>query len=226
MNRIQPVKLLALTLLLTVIAAAQQKSPSPQYIEFPAVMREKIAAGSTPVGTKVEAQLLAATLVNGTVVPRNAILSGEVIESTPKSATEPSLLSIRLNSAQWKKGSTPIKAYLTAWYYPVANGTNQDLSYEPADVANSPRNWNGAGTYPDPNNPASRPFPGADSGKDSSNSPSSPASNIAKHRVAMKNIESSTNADGNVILSSGKNNIKLDKITTYVFSNSDLLPRN
>ncbi len=93
--------------------------------EFPIFMKQNIVAGKTPVGTKIQAKLVAATLVNGVVVPRDAILSGEVIESVKKSASDPSRLAIRMDSADWKKGSVPIKAYLTAWYYPEAAATNQ-----------------------------------------------------------------------------------------------------
>jgi hypothetical protein len=196
-----------------------------QLREFPVIMREKISAGTMPIGTKVEAKLLVATLVNGVVIPRGALLSGEVTESVAKSAAEPSRLAIRMDSAQWKNGSAPIKAYLTAWYYPEVTMSNQDLSYEPADAAKSPRNWNGAGTYPDQNNPASQPFPGRDQGHDSPASPPA-ASSISKRRVLMKNIESTTTGDGAVILTSNHGTIKLDKITTYVLANGDLMPRN
>lgn len=206
----------------------QQTSVAPtssQLREFPVIMREKISAGAMPAGTKVEAQLLIATLVNGVVIPKGAILSGVVTESVAKSAAEPSRLALRMDSAQWKNGSAPIKAYLTAWYYPEVAMSNQDLSYQPADAAKSPRNWNGAGTYPDQNNPASQPFPGRDQGHDSPASPPS-ASSISKRRVLMKNIESTTTGDGAVILTSNRGTIKLDKITTYVLANGDLMPRN
>src|ERR1700682_5356687 len=107
--------------------------------EFPVVMRQNVAAGITPVGTKVQAKLAIATLVDGVVVPRDAVFSGEVTESVAKSATDPSRLAIRMDSAQWNKGSVPIvlsltsKAYVTAWYYPVAAMTPQDLSDELPD---------------------------------------------------------------------------------------------
>jgi hypothetical protein len=102
----------------------------------------------------------------------------------------------------------------------------QDLSYQPPDAAHSPKNWNGAGTYPDPNNPASQPFPGRDTGRDTSSAPPSPASSISKHRVLMKNIESTRDSDGTVALTSKRSNIKLDKLTTYVLASGDLLSLN
>src|SRR6202158_5447121 len=168
--------------------------------EFPVIMRQNVTAGSTPVGTKVQAKLAVATLVDGVVVPRDAILSGEVTESVAKSAADPSRLAIRMDSAQWKKGSAPIvlslasKVYLTAWYYPVVAMTSQDLSYEPPDAPSSKKNRNGMGTYPDRNNPASQqPFPGRNPGPDLG---SPPSSIISKHRALMKNWDATRNMEG------------------------------
>jgi len=195
--------------------------------EFPVIMRQNITAGKTPVGARVQAELVIATMATGIVVPRGALLTGEVMESVAKSKTGPSHLSIRIDSAQWKNGSTTLKVYLTAWYYPEAAMTNQDLSYQPPDAANSRRTWNGQGTYPDPGNPISQQkFPGRDSGKDSDNGPLTPASSISKHRTLLKHIESARRNDGVVTLSSASQNIKIDRLTTYVLAASDLLPLN
>jgi hypothetical protein len=201
-------------------------APTPlRAIELPVIMRDKVAAGATSVGTKVEAKLLVATLVNSVVIPKGAVLSGEIIESSAKTATDPSHLAIRMDSAQWKNGSLPIKAYLTAWYYPEVTIPGQDVSYQPTDVAQSPKNWNGAGTYPQPGNPASQPFPGRDQGHDQG-PPSTQASTSGKRRALIRYIESATKDDGIVVLSSSHSTIKLDKITTYVLANSDLMPHN
>ena len=129
--------------------------------EFPVTMRQKIEAGKTAVGTKVEAELALATLVEGTVIPRDAIFSGEVIESTAKTGTEPSRLAIRMDAVRWKKGSAPVKVYLTAWYYPIRTEVGQDVTYGTASGSVS-RTWNGMGAYPVPGSPASQPFPRAD----------------------------------------------------------------
>jgi hypothetical protein len=193
-------------------------------------MRQNVAAGTTPVGTKVQAKLAVATLVDGVVVPRDAVLSGEVTESVAKSATDPSRLAIRMDSAQWKKGSAPIvlslasKLYLTAWYYPVPEMRAQDLSDESPD--DTPQSWkrrNRPPTFPDPNAPASEPFPSRGADTNSGSSLPSPASIISKHRALMKNVESTRNGDGAVILTSKSFNIKIDKLTTYVFATGDLL---
>ena len=204
-------------------------SSSSGALEFPVVMRQNVAAGTTPVGTKVQAKLAVATLVDGVVVPRDAVFSGEVTESVAKSATDPSRLAIRMDSAQWKKGSTPVavslapKVYLTAWYYPVAETRAQDLSDQSSDDAS--QSWNHRNrppTFPDPNGSASEPFPGRGAGTDPSSSPPSPASNISKHRALMKNVEPTRTSDGAVTLTSKSFNIKIDKLTTYVLATGDL----
>jgi hypothetical protein len=197
----------------------------PDGLEFPVIMRQNVIAGKTPVGTKLQAQLVVATLVSGVVIPKDAVLSGEVTESVKKSATDTSRLAIRMDTAQWKNGSAAIKVYLTAWFYPEAQMANQNLSYQPADAANNKKNWNGMGTYPDPNNPiAQQKFPGPDSDKDKGLPSATPSSNISKHRVLMRNLESIRSNDGAVILTSTHSNIKLDKLTTYVLAGGDLLP--
>jgi hypothetical protein len=186
----------------------------PAGLEFPVIMRQKVAAGKTPVGTKVQAKLVVATLVGGAVVPQGAILSGEVTESMAKSATDPSRLAIRMDSAQWTNGSAPIKVFLTAWYYPVATPADQDLSSGLPDAGNNPKPRMGGG-YPGQRNPTSPPLSGSDTGP-------APASNISKHRVLMKNVDSTRNSDGAVTLTSKRFNIKLDKQTTYVLAAGDL----
>jgi hypothetical protein len=219
----------AITVLLaSAVLLSQQTTVAPNTpvgYELPVTMRQTVAAGKTPVGTRVEARLAVATLVNGKVVPRDAVLSGEVTESAGKSANAPSRLAIRLNSAQWKNGSAPLGVYLTAWFYPeVAGMAPQDLSYQPADAANSKKNWNGMGTYPDPNNPISQQkFPGPDTDKGKTTSP--PAPSISKRRLLMKNVESLRTSDGATVIVSSHSNLKLDKFTTYVFATDDLMPK-
>jgi hypothetical protein len=222
-----------LTVVLGSAALLSQSPPAPPSssagLEFPVIMRQNVAAGTTPVGTKVQAKLVVATLVNGVVVPQDAILSGEVTESVVKSATDPSRLAIRLDSAQWKNRSAPMvlalapKVYLTAWYYPAAPPTNQDPSSGLPDDAHNPRAGNMAGVYPGQRNPTSPPFSGPDRDKDTL---PAPASDISQHRVLMKNVESTRNSEGAVTLTSKRFNIKLDKTTTYVLAAGDLLPAN
>jgi hypothetical protein len=219
----------------TTLGKTTPSQPTPaaaisQALEFPVIMRQDVAAGKTAVGSKVQAKLTIATLVAGVVVPQGALLSGEVTESVAKSATEPSRLAIRMDSAQWKNGSAPIvlslapKVYLTAWYYPVAMATNQGLSTTLPDAANNPKVWDGTGAYPGLRNPNAPPYP-SDSGRDRDKDKGlAPPSETSQHRVVMKNVESTRNSDGEVTLTSKHSNIKLDKATTYVLAAGDLLP--
>lgn len=196
---------------------------SPIGLEFPVIMRQNVVAGKTPAGTKIGANLVVATLVDGVVIPRGAAVSGEVTESVAKTKTDPSRLAIRMDSAEWKNGSAPIKLYLTAWYYPAEPMPPQSLSYEPPDAANSIRNWNGMGQYPDKRDPSSTPrFPDANRDKDSSTLPA-PSFIASKHRVLMKDVDSIRDGDGAVTLSSKRSNLKIDKLTTYVLAKGDLL---
>jgi hypothetical protein len=153
--------------------------------------------------------------------PRNAVFSGEVVESLAKSKTDPSRVVLRMDSVQWKDGSAAVKVYLTAWYYPPRSEAGQDLQYGPQQPAN--RTWNGEGQYPDPNSKVYKPFPG-DSSDQKSAVPDTPTAIAGNHRVLMQDVESTRGVDGAVALVSKRTNIKLDKLTTYVLAGSDLLP--
>src|SRR5271154_2761852 len=186
---------------------------------FPVVMQQTIVPGKIPPGTRVRASLVVATLLNGKVVPRNAVFSGEVIESQAKTANIPSRLSIRLDSAQWKNESTTIQVYLTSWFSPVTLDAGPNLQYGPEQPAS--KTWNGMGQYPDPNSAAYKPFPSA-ADADKAPPPDTSASVISKHAVAMKNVESQRNSAGGITLVSNRSNLKLDKVTTYIFASDDV----
>jgi hypothetical protein len=202
----------------------QQKGPdsgSQAVREFPVILQQSVSAGKTPVGTKIQAKLWVATLVDGTVIPRNAVFSGEVVESVAKTKTDPSRVALLMDSVQWKDGSAVVKVYLTAWYYPSRSADGQDLRYGPQQPAN--RTWNGEGQYPDPNSKVYKPFPGGGSDQGSA-VPDTPTAIAGNHRVLMEDVESARGADGAVALVSKRTNIKLDKLTTYVLAGGDLLP--
>lgn len=209
---------------------AQSVLNSSAGLEFPATMRKKIVAGVTPVGTAVQAKLEVATLVDGVVVPENAILSGEVTESSAKSDTDPSRLAIRMDSARWKRHGSPqvvkftSKVYLTAWSYPTTSTPLPDVEYQSPDLPSGQRNRNRLGSYPG-TPPAQHPQ-GPDDGSDSPATTTQPASatssSAAPHRVRIKDVESTRARDGAVALTSRHSNIKLDKSTTYVFAGGEL----
>ena len=217
--------LLMLVLSLVSFAAllSQQKpeatSSAPQ--EYPLILEKGVTAGKTAVGTRVQGKLSMATLVNGKVVPRNAVFSGEVVQSNAKTATEPSRLSIRMESVTWKQGSEPVQVYLTSWYYPTISESGQPLQYGPEQPAS--RTWDGQGQYPDANSKVYRPFPGTDSGNRTS-VPSTSNQVPSNHRVPMKDIDNERLGDGGMLLVSKRSNIKLDNFTTYVFATRGLVP--
>jgi hypothetical protein len=175
--------------------------------EFPVTMLQNVKAGKTPVGTKVEAKLTIATLVGGAVLPEGAIFSGEVVESAAKSSSDPSRIAIRMDSVQWKNGSKPITVYLTAWYYPLQMGMDadhEDCRSSGSLGMNCPIGITTPGTRIPPD--ALPP----------------PPIQISKSRVAMKDVESTRNADGAIELTSIRSDLKLDKTTTYVLATGDL----
>ncbi|HXY77470.1 MAG TPA: hypothetical protein VEH47_01545 [Candidatus Acidoferrales bacterium] len=202
-------------------AATQASSPaSAAAQQFPVVLQQKVVAGKTPAGTHVRANLVIATLLNGKVIPRNAVLSGEVIESQAKTATQPSRLSLRMDAAQWKNGSAAIQAYLISWYYPVTLDGGPALQYGPEQ---SPiKTWNGMGQYPDPNSPAYKPFPSSAETDKAPPTPNTPSSVISRRPVAMKNVEFERNSAGAITLRSARSNLKLDAVTTYILAGGDV----
>jgi hypothetical protein len=221
-----------LLVLLFVLPTPAEKKPASasDLIELPVLLSQKVAAGITPVGTKVEAKLTISTLIHGTVVPRDAILSGEVTESEAKSAGTPSKLGIRVDSAKWKNGSLSLKVYLTEWYYPSAAVLGEDGNSGYSAIHGSVGVSVGqAGT-------SSSPFPPNSTGGDFPRSeptvyPSGPdpnvnTSEVSPHRVRMKDVESKRSDDGAISLASKKSSLKLDKYTTYVLATGDLSAPN
>ena len=207
---------LLLPLVCCAVSLAQQKPVVPGAQEFPVMMRQNVVAGKTPVGTKVEASLTMATLLNGKVFPQGAVFSGVVIESTAKSASMPSRLSVRMDSLHWGKITATIKTYVTSWYYPVRIEPKDDQSDGAMpNVPSSHRRWVGGPYSPSP------PDGTAGRGQYDSSGGSGSVSTAAEHRVAMKNVESVRDTDATVALTSSRANIKLDKSTVYVLSGGD-----
>jgi hypothetical protein len=184
-------------------------------MDFPMQLQQSVTAGKTPVGTKIRAKLTIATLVAGTVIPRDAVFTGEVTESEAKSATTPSRLAIRVDSAQWKNGSASVKAYLSQWFYPLIPVEGPPLQNGPQKPATAV--WNGQGEYPDKNGTNYHPFPTTGNSNDKSSLPDTPVSATSSHPMAIRNVEAGHTKDGGIELISQHSNIKLDKYTTYIF---------
>lgn len=192
---------------------------APPAQEFPVIFLRNVTAGKTRTGTKVQAKLTLATMINGTVVPAGATFSGEVLESVARAKGQSSRLSVRMDSVKWKKSSMAVKLYATAWYYPSIAQMGQDLKYGPDRPPSA--TWNGAGAYPDPNSPAYEPFPQA--GAEPSDSvPDTPSSVTSKHRVLMKEVVAAQGDDGGITLVSERTNLKFDRVTTHVLAPAEV----
>ncbi len=204
---------------------SQQKSDSlSAFTEFPVNLRQKVVAGKTPAGTKIQARLVIATLFEGVVLPRDAEFSGEVVESTARSKDAPSRLALRWDAVQWKGGAKAVKLYLTPWYYPPRSDIS-DSGAEPSGIHGSVGiTLGGGGYYPPPIYPDGRSPEDDSTGNPRSSQVPLPSSAISEHRIQMKDVESSRRDDGAISLSSKRRDLKLDKLTTYVLAAGDLLP--
>jgi len=211
----------------TLAALAEKKPPHSNLadlVEFPVYLQQKVAAGITPVGTKVQAKLTISTLFHGTVIPRDAVLSGEVTESQAKSSESPSKLGIRVDLAQWKNGSLPIKVYLTEWYYPskLAMAEDGNPGYSAIHGSVGVAIGGGGNSYPPPNSPGGGEFPNSEPSTFPPDPQATTSSDVSPHRVRMKDVESTRSDDGSIALTSKKTSLKLDKSTTYVMASGSL----
>jgi len=196
-------------------AALAQKtppsSPRPAPHEFPLTLQQSVESGKAKIGTKVQAKLATATLFQGTVIPRNALFSGVVIESDAKTAKERAKLAIRMETAEWKDHSISLTAYLLPLSYLNTEQAAQALPNESPDP--SSRTMNDAGQ--DAGSPMQRPFPTNDSQAAQSAIPQTATSN---RPVPMKNVTVALADEGGAALVCEHANIKLYKMTTYVFA--------
>jgi hypothetical protein len=193
-------------------AIGQQKPPassSPVLREFPVVLQQNVEAGKTPVGAKVEGRLAAATVFHGTVIPRNAVFSGVVIESVAKSAKDPARLTIRMENAHWKDRSTCMKAYLMPLYYTATAQAAQSPPYESPDPDSKTLN---EGVQSDPR--ISRPFPNSGSETTQGFIPDIPTT--SSRPLRMKDVTLEPADEGGIALESEHSNIKLYRMTTYI----------
>lgn len=193
----------------------QQKPPtssSRPLHEFPLILQQSIESGKAIIGTKVQAKLAVATMFEGTVIPRNAVFSGVVIESTPKSAKEPAKLAIRMETAEWKHGSSSITAYLLPLYYPAT--TQSVPNFGDAPQESGPNTPDGVGEHSSSESPMRhQSFP-----TDGSQSAIPEFSTTSNRPVQIKNVTVALADEGGAALVSEHSNIKLFKLTTYVFA--------
>jgi len=187
------------------------QSATPALHEFPVILQQNVETGKTPVGTKLQAKLAAATLFNGTVIPKNAVITGLVGESEAKSAKNQARLEIRIDKVTWNGGWTPLGAYLMPLFYPTTGQAVPNLPHEAPDPDS--KTLSGAGQS---GSPMSRPSPG--NGSEASQGAIPDIATISNRPVRMGNVALEPTSDGGIALVSERANIKLFKLTTYVFA--------
>jgi hypothetical protein len=190
---------------------SHQASPPPVLREFPVILQESVEAGKTPAGTKVQGKLADATLFNGTLIPKNAVASGVVVESESKKGQERARLAIRLNTVSWNGGWAPLYAYLMPLYYPATGQAAPNLPNESPDPDSRTLN----GPNQSSQSPMSRPFP---IGSEASQGAIPDVAILSSRPVRMKNVVLEPTSTGGIALVSEHANIKLFKMTIYVFA--------
>ena len=190
----------------------QSHRPSPHSVlrQFPVILQQSVEAGKSPAGTQVQGKLAAATLFNGELIPRNAVTSGVVIESESKKGKDRARLAIRMNTVSWNGGWAPLNAYLMPLYYPATGQAVPNLPYEAPDPDS--RTLNGPNQS---ESPMSRPFP---SGSENNQGAIPDVAILSSRPVRMKNVVLEPTSNGGIALVSEHANIKLFKMTTYVFA--------
>ena len=191
---------------------SHQASPPPVLREFPVILQENVEAGKTPAGTKVQGKLAAATLFSGTLIPKNAVASGVVIESESKRGEDRARLTIRMNTVSWDGGWAHLNAYLMPLYYPATGQAVPNLPIESPDPDSRTLN----GPNQSSQSPMSRPFPGG--GSEASEGAIPEVAILSSRPVRMKNVVLEPTSNGGIALVSEHANIKLFKMTTYVFA--------
>jgi hypothetical protein len=194
-----------------VFAQQTPASSAPVLREFAVILQQNVETGKTAVGAKVEAKLAAATQFAGTIIPKNAVLSIVVAESVAKSAKDKARLEIRMDTATWNGGWSPLKAYLMPLYYPLASQAGQSLPNGSAASGGDE-----ADQRTNSQSPMQRQFPSNNSEAAQEATPDIPT--ISSRPVRMKNVELAPAGDGGIALVSEHTNLKLYKQTTYVFA--------
>lgn len=187
-------------------------SSSPVLREFPVILQQNVEAGKTPAGTKVQGKLAAATLFSGTLIPKDAVASGVVVESESKRGEDRARLAIRMNTVSWNGGWAPLYAYLMPLYYPTTGHAVPNLPYESPDPESRTLN----GPNQSSQSPMSRPYAG--DGSEANQGAIPDVAILSSRPVRMKNVVLEPASNGGIALVSEHANIKLFKMTTYIFA--------
>ena len=199
------------------IGQQSHQPPPPSHVlrQFPVILQQSVEAGKSPAGTQVQGKLAAATLFNGTLIPKNAVTSGVVVQSESRRGENRARLAVRMSTVSWDGGWAPIYAYLMPLYYPATAQAVPNLPIESPDPGSRTLNGpNQSSEYP-----MSRPF---QSGGPEANQGAIPDVNTLSSRpVRMKDVVLEPTSNGGIALVSEHANIKLLKMMTYVFATDE-----
>ncbi len=199
------------------IGQQSHQPPPPSHVlrEFPVILQQSVEAGKSPAGTQVQGKLAAATLFSGTLIPKDAVTSGVIVQSESKKGEDRARLAIRMNTVSWNGGWAPIYAYLMPLYYPATGRPESNLPIESPDPDS--RTLNGPNQASE--SPMSRPF---QTGGSEANQGAIPdVVTLSSRPVRMKNVVLEPTSNGGIALVSEHGNIKLVKMTTYVFATDE-----
>ena len=199
------------------IGQQSHQPPPPSHVlrEFPVILQQSVEAGKSPAGTQVQGKLAAATLFNGTLIPKNAVTSGVVVQSESRKGENRARLAVRMSTVSWDGGWAPIYAYLMPLYYPATAQAVPNLPIESPDPGS--RTLNGPNQASE--SPMSRPF---QSGGPEANQGAIPdVATLSSRPVRMKDVVLEPTSNGGIALVSEHANIKLLKMMTYVFATDE-----
>lgn len=185
-------------------AVCGAQTPKPSVVsryrqEFPIALHQKVVAGQSAVGTIVEGKLIIPTLVQGVVIPDGAVFKGKVEESVAKTEKSPSRLKVHLTEARWENQFVAVDLYLTSFYYQRLR-TSRDEEAE--DMAPPIPALSGRPVQHPENDVPKKPRP------------------RWPQRKAMDDVKQERGTGSEVILTSEKQNIRLDRDTIYSFEGS------
>jgi hypothetical protein len=165
-------------------------------IEFPLRLKSKIIAGKTPVGSAVEGTLVMATLVNGVVIPENAVFTGVIQESVKHEGNAPSRIRVHVTAAKWSGKSMAVELYATGHIYPPFSD-----KLDPEEIERMRDLFRrGVMAASDPTAPS--------------------APRYDPRRLINKNIRNERSPTGEVVVVSEKSNIEMSGGAVYCFEGS------
>jgi hypothetical protein len=189
--------------LLSAAQASRSSDGARNRQEFPLQLQQRVVAGQTEVRAPVQGKLIIATLVRGTVIPAGAMFSGTVEESIAKTAAAPSRLKVHMTKATWDDKSLAVDLFLANSFYEypkrdvdetknVSASTLPTTIEELRDYAKNEQNIRR-------NSAEINPWP---------------------RRTVMLDVSQERGAGGQIVLTSMKQNLRLDREVLYAFEGS------